>query len=55
MTRALALPIAVAAAGCLLGTVLGERVLLGLRPALYRRLVGAGVGAIGIWLLTRIV
>jgi uncharacterized membrane protein YfcA len=52
---ALALPITVAAVGCLIGTALGEQVLLGLRPALYRRMVGAGVGAIGIWLLARAV
>jgi uncharacterized membrane protein YfcA len=49
----LALPIAVAAAGCLVGTIWGERLLLRIRPATYRRLVGAGVGAIGLWLLTR--
>lgn len=49
----LALPIAVASVGCLLGTVWGERVLLRLSPSTYRRLVGAGVGAIGVWLLTR--
>ncbi len=49
----LALPIAVAAAGCLVGTVWGERLFLRMEPATYRRLVGAGVGAIGVWLLTR--
>jgi hypothetical protein len=49
----LAFPIAVAAAGCLLGTLLGERLLLRMGPATYRRLVGAGVGAIGVWLLAR--
>ena len=49
----LALPIAVAAAGCLAGTVWGERLLLRMGPATYRRLVGAAVGAIGVWLLAR--
>jgi uncharacterized membrane protein YfcA len=49
----LALPIAVAAAGCLAGTVWGERLLLRMGPATYRRLVGAAVGASGVWLLAR--
>lgn len=49
----LALPIGVATAGCVAGTLWGERLLLRLRPDAYRRLVGAGVGAIGVWLLTR--
>lgn len=49
----LALPIAVASGGCLLGTVWGERVLLGMSPTAYRRSVGAGVGAVGVWLLVR--
>jgi uncharacterized protein len=49
----LRLPIAVAAAGCLVGTVWGERLLLRIGPATYRKLVGAGVGAIGVWLLAR--
>lgn len=49
--RHIAGPIAVAAAGCLLGTVLGERVLIGTTPDRYRRLVGAGVALVGLWLL----
>lgn len=49
----LALPIAVAAAGCLVGTVWGERLLLRLSAPAYRRVVGVGVSAIGVWLLTR--
>jgi uncharacterized protein len=49
----LALPITVAAAGCLIGTVWGERLLLRLSAPAYRRVVGAGVSAIGVWLLTR--
>ena len=49
----LVLPIAVAAAGCLVGTIWGERVLLRIGSVAYRRLVGAGVGAIGVWLLVR--
>ena len=49
----LALPIAVAAVGCLLGTVWGERVLLRMPASVYRRVVGAGVSAVGVWLLSR--
>jgi uncharacterized membrane protein YfcA len=49
----LAIPIAVAAGGCILGTVLGERVFLGLAPERYRRIVGTAVGVLGVWLLTR--
>jgi uncharacterized membrane protein YfcA len=49
----LALPVGVAAVGCLVGTIWGERLLLRVSATTYRRLVGAGVGAIGVWLLTR--
>jgi uncharacterized membrane protein YfcA len=52
---ALAAPIAAAAAGCLLGTVLGERVLLGLARERHRQVVGAAVAALGVWLLLRAV
>ena len=47
----LAAPIAVATAGVLLGTVLGERLLLGLSPERFRRVVGVLIGLLGIWLL----
>jgi uncharacterized membrane protein YfcA len=47
----LAGPIGVAAAGCLLGTVLGERILIGTTPERYRRMVGAAVALVGLWLL----
>jgi uncharacterized protein len=50
---ALALPIAVAALGCLLGTVWGERLLARISAATYRRTVGAGVAVVGVWLLAR--
>lgn len=46
-----ALPIAVATIGCIVGTVLGERMFLGLPPDRYRRIVGAAVGVLGLWLL----
>lgn len=49
----LAGPIAIATLGCVLGTVLGERLFLGLSPARYRVVIAAAVGALGIWLLTR--
>ena len=49
----LAPAIAVAGLGCLLGTVWGERLLARISPTTYRRLVGAGVAAVGVWLLAR--
>lgn len=49
----LALPISVAAAGCLLGTIIGEKLLLGMSPEKYRRVIGAAVGTLGVWLLWR--
>lgn len=49
----LAGPIAVATVGCVLGTVLGEKVFFGMSIHLYRRAVGAAVGGLGVWLLAR--
>ena len=49
----LALPIAIAGLGCLLGTVCGEPLLLRMSGDTYRRWVGAGVAAVGVWLLVR--
>jgi uncharacterized membrane protein YfcA len=49
----LAAPIAVATLGVLAGTLLGERVLLGLPPDRFRRIVSALIGLLGVWLLTR--
>lgn len=45
--------ITVATIGCLAGTVLGERVLLGLRPERYRQAIGAAVALVGAWLIAR--
>jgi uncharacterized membrane protein YfcA len=45
------LPIGVATVGVTLGTVAGERLLLGLSPKTFGRLLGIAVGALGIWLL----
>lgn len=47
---ALWLPIALATAGVLAGTLLGERVLLGLAPATFKRVMAALIGALGLWL-----
>ena len=48
---ALAVPIAVATVGCLVGTVAGERLFFRIPQARYRTLVGAAVLALGVWLL----
>ncbi len=50
---ALALPIAVAGIGCVLGTVWGEALLTRLSLETYRRVVGSGIAAVGVWLLGR--
>jgi len=44
-------PVAAATAGVLIGTWAGERVLAGLSPALFSKLVAVGVGGLGLWLL----
>jgi uncharacterized membrane protein YfcA len=43
--------VAAAAAGTLLGTVLGERILPGLPPERFRRIVGGIVLAVGLTIL----
>ena len=48
---ALAVPIGIATAGVLIGTLLGERILLGLSPRRFGQVVGAAIGLLGIWLL----
>jgi uncharacterized membrane protein YfcA len=50
----LALPITVAAAGCVVGTIIGERLFLGLSPERYRYVIGIAVGLLGAWLLTQV-
>ena len=47
------LPIAVATAGCLSGTIAGETLFLRLSPDLYRRVVGTAVLVLGVLLLFR--
>jgi uncharacterized membrane protein YfcA len=44
-------PLVVATAGVLVGTVLGERLLLGLSRRRFGQIIGAAIGALGIWLL----
>ena len=44
-------PIAVATAGCLAGTVAGEQIFMRMSPDLYRRIVGTAVLILGTWLL----
>jgi uncharacterized membrane protein YfcA len=43
--------IAAATCGVVLGTLLGERILVGLTPERFRQIVSAIVGAIGVWLI----
>jgi hypothetical protein len=47
----LAVPIATASAGVLIGTVTGERILLGMPPERFRRFISIAIGALGVWLL----
>ena len=47
----LAVPIGIATAGVLIGTLLGERLLLGLSPRRFGQVVGVAIGVLGIWLL----
>jgi uncharacterized membrane protein YfcA len=44
-------PIAVATAGVLAGTILGERILLGMPRDRFARLVAVAIGILGLWLL----
>jgi uncharacterized membrane protein YfcA len=45
------MPILMATVGCLLGTILGERLFLRISPERYRRVIGVAVLALGVWLL----
>ena len=46
-------PIAIASAGVVVGTLLGERILLGLPPAQFRKVIGILIGILGVWLIAR--
>ena len=48
---ALMLPMAVATAGVLVGTILGERILLGMSPERFRLVISVLIGLLGVWLL----
>jgi uncharacterized protein len=50
---ALLAPIGVATAGVLIGTLWGERLLFGLSPDRFRRVVGILIGALGLWLILK--
>jgi uncharacterized protein len=43
--------IMVATVGVLIGTIVGERLLLGLSPRRFGQTIGAAIGALGIWML----
>jgi uncharacterized membrane protein YfcA len=43
--------IAVATVGVLIGTLAGERILLGMSPARFARVVALAIGALGLWLI----
>ena len=45
-------PIVVATLGVLIGTVIGERILLGLSKQRFAQIVGVSVGVLGLWLVT---
>jgi uncharacterized membrane protein YfcA len=44
-------PILVATAGVLIGTIVGERVLMGLSRRRFGQMIGVAIGALGMWLL----
>ena len=44
-------PIVIATVGVLLGTIVGERLLLGLSARRFGQTIGWAIGALGIWLL----
>jgi uncharacterized protein len=44
-------PISVATVGVLIGTIVGERLLLGLSPRQFGQTIGWAIGALGIWML----
>lgn len=46
-------PITAATLGVVVGTLIGERVLFGLSPQTFRRILAIAVGGLGLWLLSR--
>jgi uncharacterized membrane protein YfcA len=51
---ALAVPIAIATIGVVIGTIAGEKVLLSLSRDRFRVIVSALIGLLGVWLLARV-
>ena len=51
MLLTLKVPIFVATLGVLIGTIVGERMLLGLSPRRFGQTIGVAIGALGIWML----
>jgi len=49
----LVLPLSVATAGVLIGTVLGERILLGLSIRQFRYAIAVLIGLLGLWLVVQ--
>lgn len=43
--------VAIASVGVLVGTIIGERLLLGMRPERFRVVLSVGIGVLGVWLL----
>jgi len=46
-----ALLIAVATVGVIIGTLFGERLLFGLSPRVFQRLIAILIGALGVWVI----
>lgn len=46
-------PISVATVGVLIGTLWGERLLFGLSPESFRRVVAILIGVLGLWLIVK--
>jgi len=44
-------PIAIASLGVLAGTLVGERVLIGLSPARFGQIIAVAIGVLGLWLV----
>lgn len=49
----LSLAIIIASVGVLIGTLLGEKILMGLSPQRFRQSVAAAVGLLGVWFLVK--
>jgi uncharacterized membrane protein YfcA len=45
------IPVAIASVGVLAGTIVGERILLGMPRETYARILAIAIGALGIWLI----